>query len=111
MEIETRDLQLALLNMMKSFHEVCQENNITYYMLGGTCLGAIRHSGFIPWDDDMDVGIPRKDYEKLCRIAKDILPSNLALRYYTNTANSPFHFVKLINTNTTLIENNYRNYV
>ena len=111
MDVETRELQLALLEMMKDFHKICCENNISYYMLGGTCLGAIRHSGFIPWDDDMDIGIPREDYDKLCRIANEILPSNLALRYYRNTEGSPFHFVKLINQETTLVEKNYKDYV
>ena len=56
MEIDTRMLQLALLEIMQDFHKACVENNITYYMLGGTFLGAIRHGGFIPWDDDMDIG-------------------------------------------------------
>lgn len=111
MEIETRDLQLALLEMMKSFHQACVEHNLHYYMLGGTCLGAIRHSGFIPWDDDMDVGMPRKDYDTFCEMASSILPSNLVLRYYQNTKESPFHFVKLVNAQTTLIEKNYQNYV
>lgn len=111
MEIDTRKLQLALLETMKGFHKACIENNITYYMVGGTFLGAIRHNGFIPWDDDMDIGLPRADYERLCRIAGEILPPNLALRFYKTTENSPFHFVKLVNTNTTLVEKNYKNYV
>ena len=111
MEIESRELQLELLKMMKSFHKVCAENDLTYYMLGGTCLGAVRHSGFIPWDDDIDIGLPRKDYDKLCEIAADVLPENLVLRYYKNTDNSPFHFVKLINKDTTLIEKNYKDYL
>ena len=111
MEIEAKEIQVVLLEMMKGFHKACSENGINYYMLGGTCLGAIRHSGFIPWDDDIDVGLPRKDYEKFCRIAGDILPSNLVLRYYKNTNNSPFHFVKLINKDTTLIEKNYKDYL
>lgn len=111
MEIETRDLQLALLEMMKSFHQACVEHNLHYYMLGGTCLGAIRHSGFIPWDDDMDVGMPRKDYDLFCKMASSILPQNLVLRYYQNTKESPFHFVKLVNARTTLIEKNYQNYI
>lgn len=111
MNIDTKTLQKELLEIMKSFHDICCANDIKYYMLGGSCLGAIRHKGFIPWDDDMDVGLPRKDYDKFCKEAKNILPSNLELRYYKSDKNSPFHYVKLINKNTTLVEKNYINYV
>ena len=111
MEIEVRQLQFELLKMIKIFHQVCQENHLQYFMLGGTCLGAIRHKGFIPWDDDMDVGMPRNDYDRFCKHAKELLPSNLELRYYKTAANSPFHFAKLINADTTLIEPKYTNYV
>lgn len=111
MEVDTRTLQLELLKIMKAYHVACRENRLTYYMLGGTCLGAIRHKGFIPWDDDMDVGMPREDYDRFCQIAKDILPNNLELRFYKTTEESPFHFAKLINRNTTLIEPKYHDYV
>ena len=111
MHVETRDLQLELLKIMKVFHQICEENGLKYYMLGGTCLGAIRHKGFIPWDDDMDVGMPRKDYDLFCRKATELLPENLELKYYRTDKNSPFHFAKLINSNTTLIEPKYHDYV
>ena len=58
-------LKQKLLEMAKVFHKFCQENDIKYYMLGGTMLGAIRHKGFIPWDDDIDFGVPRKDYDRM----------------------------------------------
>lgn len=56
------------LVMMKLFHEFCQEHNLRYYMCGGTLLGAVRHQGFIPWDDDVDLLMPRPDYEKLQKL-------------------------------------------
>ena len=59
------ELQIMMLDMMKWFHSFCQEKGIRYYVVGGTMLGAARHQGFIPWDDDIDVGIPRDDYERL----------------------------------------------
>ena len=59
------DMQIKLLEMMKWFHEYCVEEGLRYYALGGTMLGALRHKGFIPWDDDLDIGMPRKDYQKL----------------------------------------------
>lgn len=98
-------LQMILLEMMKEFHEFCVENDISYYMLGGTMIGAIRHKGFIPWDDDIDIGIPRKDYEKLLSIDKSKLPINLEIISYKSNKKYPFAFAKLFNKNTTLIEN------
>ena len=110
MDIDVVELHSRLLNMAKSFHKFCQENGLNYYILGGTCLGARRHKGFIPWDDDMDIGMPRKDYEKLIELQTS-LPYYLELRYYENTPNSPMHFIKLIDNRRTLIEPRYNDYV
>ena len=110
MDIDVVELHSRLLNMAKSFHKFCQENGLNYYILGGTCLGARRHKGFIPWDDDMDIGMPRKDYEKLIELQTS-LPYYLELRYYENTPNSPMHFIKLIDNRSTLIEPRYNDYV
>lgn len=96
--------QIELLKMMKQFHEVCCKNNIKYYMLGGTLIGAIRHKGFIPWDDDIDLGIPREDYEKLLKESSSILPDNLEIITAENNEEHPLVFAKLYNKNTTLVE-------
>ena len=101
-----KELQGKLIEMMTAFHDYCVNNNIDYYMLGGTALGAYRHKGFIPWDDDIDLGIPREQYEKLLRDA-DRLPDGLELKTYHNTPNFPYNFAKLIDKNTTLIEEYY----
>ncbi len=62
---ELRQLQLKSLDMALYFRDFCKENNLKFYFCGGCCIGAIRHEGFIPWDDDIDVFMPRDDYEKL----------------------------------------------
>ncbi len=64
-ELSTREVQLRCLSVLKAFDAVCRENHLNYYLSGGTLLGAIRHRGFIPWDDDVDVMMPRADYMKL----------------------------------------------
>lgn len=57
--------------ILKDFIELCEENNLRYFGMGGTCLGAVRHGGYIPWDDDIDVGMPRKDYNRFLKIAAE----------------------------------------
>lgn len=68
------EIHKILLRIAKEFHNVCARNDIPYYMLGGTMLGAIRHNGFIPWDDDMDFGVPRPYYDKLILALEKELP-------------------------------------
>jgi len=65
---QLKDLQSVLLQMLIDFHNLCEENHLTYFLTGGSALGAARHSGFIPWDDDVDVFMPREDYERLSDI-------------------------------------------
>lgn len=65
---ELRRYQLSMLEVLKEFAKICKENNITWWLDSGTLLGAARHGGFIPWDDDMDVMVAKKDYAKLRRI-------------------------------------------
>lgn len=99
------ELQKHLLEMLKWFHSFCVENDLSYYILYGTMLGAARHAGFIPWDDDVDVGMPRKDYEKLCRILGNKQVSHYLLETpYSKAKEYCFPISKLYDTRTTLIE-------
>ncbi len=72
---ETRHLQEVLLSCVDDISKVCKDNNIPYYMIGGTLLGAIRHKGFIPWDDDLDIGMKRTDYDRFIEVCKSCLDS------------------------------------
>lgn len=63
-EMTLREVQQVCLDILQDFHDFCVENNIHYSLSGGSLLGAIRHNGFIPWDDDVDVQMPRSDYDK-----------------------------------------------
>ena len=94
-----------LVAMFKWFHELCETENITYYAICGTALGAIRHNGFIPWDDDIDVGIPRPDYERLLTLTHQI---NGKSKYYIEkpleNKDYIYPFTKIYDTSTTLIE-------
>lgn len=74
-----KEIHSILLGIAKEFHLICEKHNIPYYMVAGTMLGAIRHKGFIPWDDDMDFGVPRKYIKELISALKNELPNNYSV--------------------------------
>lgn len=67
---ELRHLQKVILSIAKDIDQLCQKNGIDYYLIAGSCIGAIRHHGFIPWDDDLDIAMTRKNYNKFLEVAK-----------------------------------------
>ena len=99
------DLQNKLLDMFKWFHAFCVENELRYFALGGTMLGAARHQGFIPWDDDIDVGMPRKDYERFIALCKGKIFDKYCIESVDTTNTDYFYgYAKVYDTSTTLIE-------
>ncbi len=97
-------LQEKILDIMKVFDRVCRENELHYYMLGGTMLGAVRHKGFIPWDDDADFGLPRREYEKLLNLPAECFPEGYRLRHFSKEEGVPYAFIRLEDERTTCIE-------
>lgn len=80
-EMTLREIQLQSLDLLKIIRDFCNQNSITYFMAYGTLLGAVRHKGFIPWDDDIDITMPRPDYEKFCQT----FPSSSNVQLFTNS--------------------------
>ena len=79
------EMQMVELDIAKVFLRICDKYKLHYYMLGGTLLGAVRHRGFIPWDDDIDLGMPRPDYEKFMSIVENEIPENYGLKTFLNS--------------------------
>ena len=97
-------LQEKIFEIMKTFDRVCRENGLQYYMLGGTMLGAIRCKGFIPWDDDADFGLLRKEYDKLLSLPEQCFPTGYRLRHFSKEDGVPYAFIRLEDERTTCIE-------
>ncbi len=99
------EMQAKLVDMLAWFHDMCEKNKLRYYIIAGTMLGAVRHGGFIPWDDDIDVGMPRADYEKLRELVKKEQDERYFIEY-PGLDNKEYTYLtaKVYDTRTTLIE-------
>lgn len=94
-----------ITDILREFIDICQQQGYTYYVCGGTAIGAVRHHGLIPWDDDIDVFMPRPDYDKFLTFAKDYRSDRYELLTPYTTKDYPMYFAKLCNRQTSLIEN------
>lgn len=108
---DMNDVQAKILEIFKEVKQLCDANDIPYYAICGTCLGAVRHNGFIPWDDDIDIGIPIEYYEKFLALCRTELPVNLQLYTYKEHPHYINIFVKIIDINTTFIEEAQYDYI
>lgn len=97
-------LHERLLKILLAFDRVCSEHGLRYCICGGTMIGAVRHKGFIPWDDDLDVSMPRPDYDRLIAHAREWLPEPLELACAELDPDYPLPFAKIQDASTTLIE-------
>lgn len=102
--------QLIVFKIFLEFKRICDKSKLRYFAIGGTCIGAVRHNGFIPWDDDLDVAMPYDDYTKFINIAKTELNPDFSL-YLPEDHKCFFNnFFKIIDNNTTIIEKGFLNY-
>lgn len=97
-------VQEAELDILQKIDAICRRHGLTYFGIGGTALGAVRHQGFIPWDDDIDVGMPRKDYEAFLQIAARELPEGYFIQHFSTEPDSPFYFTKIRKSGTRFVE-------
>lgn len=103
-ELNLKELQDYELEILKAFRNICQEHNLRYYITAGTLLGAVRHKGFIPWDDDVDVAMPRRDYDRLAKIMRQKPDSKLFYQDGKTDKLYPFGFAKLRSGNAFVYE-------
>ena len=102
-------LQSCLLDTLRWFDGFCREHELRYYAIGGTLLGSMRHGGFIPWDDDIDLGMPRADYEKLKQFEGKVFGHYTIETYASKDDSYCYPASKVFDTNTTLIEHKRKN--
>lgn len=107
---ELRKLQLTQLDILKAIRKVCQDNKITFYLVSGTLLGAVRHGGFIPWDDDIDICMPVDSYKRFLEIGQRELGNRFFVQNAMTEKNYYGAFTKVRLNNTTMMPVNHTKY-
>lgn len=102
-EVDLKELQSCLLDMYSDIVSFCEQNDLTIFAVGGTALGSVRHSGFIPWDDDIDLGMLREDYQKFITLFDNSsLSEEYILKCPGYSEKNPNRFLQIYNKNTIL---------
>ena len=109
MQEVTKELQpqwnAVIIDVLSAFIRICEAQGLRYFCAGGTAIGAVRHQGMIPWDDDIDVFMPRPDYDRFLRLAAHSMPEGYEVLSPYATKDYPMYFAKMCNARTTLLEN------
>ncbi len=92
------DVQVHIWEIMQAVKKCLDEKGVEYYMLGGTLLGAVRHKGFIPWDDDIDIGIPREAYHRFLAEVTEYLPPYMEVHTWRMTPSHHYYFARIVDT-------------
>lgn len=104
------DLQKVILSIYKEVYSICEKHSIPFYAIGGTCIGAIRHNGFIPWDDDLDIAIPVEYIEDFIHYAQIELPDHLYVLTPDTMVHYPNQFIKVCDDRTTFVMESFLKY-
>lgn len=107
-EAEFREIRSIQYEILKAAAKYCDENHVRYFLTGGTLLGAVRHKGFIPWDDDIDIAIPRPDYDKLLRLRNHSLGKHYEISVFENNPAHSRLFMRIIDNRTVYIHKYYQ---
>ena len=109
MQEVTKELQprwnAVIIDVLSVFIRICKAQGLRYFCAGGTAIGAVRHQGMIPWDDDIDVFMPRPDYDRFLALAAHSMPEGYEVLSPYATKDYPMYFAKMCNARTTLLEN------
>lgn len=105
---DVKNVQMKILEIMKYIDKLCRDNGIVYYIMGGTALGAVRHSGFIPWDDDLDIFMTPEEYEKFKSVFCSQQSEQFVLQEW-KTVPQYLEYAKIRMNGTTFIESVYKN--
>lgn len=101
---ELEKLHRVDFETMKTVLDVFHKNDLPYFLIAGTLLGAVRHKGFIPWDDDIDIGVPRKSYESFLENYADELPPRYRVENFKNTPSAKYYITRILDTKTQVEE-------
>ena len=98
--LDIKKVQGKVLEIFVEFDRICRKHNLRYSMEGGTLMGAVKYGGFVPWDDDVDVIMPREDYEQFLKVAPQETDQRFFLQSYNNVSQFPLNYAKFCLTST-----------